>query len=397
MNGPDSMSRPDSPPSGSAPSGSAPVDERGPRIVRVAEARGFLGRARGLLFRPPLPDGVGLLFEQTRCVHGFGLDRSLDLAFIDSSAIVRRLCALAPMRWRHCLGAQAVVEFEAGGIVRLGLRDGDRLRLLRGAFLATAMTGLLCVTLALGVMVSGAALLPRDVQAQMNGVFSAGWVARFVARAESLYQSGEDGAAIQAWETVARMDSARIAQSVLRIGNVHQRNGREWEAMRQYSRLLSQPQGYDAVSIDARRKALLNLHELHGAMADQAARALDAPANAAAGDGLVAHALHALHALPAAPASPAARDLPLPPIATRPSTLRASPHQVPQAAAPIESPRAIQRSAEALTRSSGQGGASTLPSKSGLPRVEYLRATAPTGVESRLESQRVVRRAGRAR
>ena len=329
------------------------IDPRVVRVVRVEVANGFFGRARGLLFGRRLPSGVGLLFERTRSVHGFGMDRALDLAFIDAESVVRRICVLAPMRWQRCERASAVIEFEAGEVARLGVRAGDRLSLMRRTVAVPVLPRAIGLVLLLAAM--GQSI---EAHAQMSGVFSPGWVARFAARAESLYRSGEDVAAIQAWETVARMDHAQQAQSLLRIGNVHQRNGRRWDAMQTYSQLLVWRPDIDESEREARRKALSNLLELHETMAAQAARVLDDAANA--GRDLTSARPFERGRDAVARTWPAAQEFnAAPPSRTPPAPWAIQPADQPPRHSPLPS----------------AGGSTPSPMRTGLPRVEYLRSS----------------------
>ena len=49
---------------------------------------------------------------------------------------------------------------------------------------------------------------------------------------------------------------------ILRVGNIHQRNGRNWLAIDSYRRVLELPPADEPASVDARRKALVNLEGL---------------------------------------------------------------------------------------------------------------------------------------
>ncbi len=274
MNGRREAARPEPARSGAAAS----------KVLEVDVARGFFGRARGMLCRAPLPARVGLLLERTRCVHGIGMGRSLDLLFLDAASNVCRVCTLAPLGSRACARAIMVVEFEAGELAALDVRVGDRVELLRrdprvptsasDAGTAAIDHGASC---AMVVALLSVLLLSTNAQAQLAGVFPPGWVSRFEGRAESLYRANEDAAAIQAFETLARMDPSLRALSVLRIGNVHQRHGRHWQALQAYHEALELPAPPDDRMREAQRKALTNLLQLLDSFADVAARALADP------------------------------------------------------------------------------------------------------------------------
>lgn len=87
----------------------------------------FWLRLRGLLGRPPLRTGEGLLITPCRAVHMMGMKYPLDVVFLDRDARVVGLeTALAPgaksawyARARHAL------ELPVGSIARTGTEIGD--------------------------------------------------------------------------------------------------------------------------------------------------------------------------------------------------------------------------------------------------------------------------------
>ena len=96
-----------------------------PRVWRAVSA---FERMRGLLGRPPLLEGEGLLIEQCAMVHTFGMAYRLDLVFFDSCYRIRKLVAdLAPMRFAACPGAAMTLELFAGSLAILDLKPGDQL------------------------------------------------------------------------------------------------------------------------------------------------------------------------------------------------------------------------------------------------------------------------------
>ena len=105
--------------------GSMPSGRRfGP--VRLAETA--WQRTRGLLGRPRLHDGEGLLIARCRSVHTVGMGYAIDVVFIDTRGrIVRVVEALRPMRMAVCLRGASVLELAAGQARALGLRMGIQL------------------------------------------------------------------------------------------------------------------------------------------------------------------------------------------------------------------------------------------------------------------------------
>jgi len=94
---------------------------------RIGLADRWWLRARGLLGRPDLPAGEGLLLRPCRAVHMLGMTFPLDVAFLDSDGVVvalyRRLGPGARTRWhRHALAA---LELPAGTLAATGTVEGD--------------------------------------------------------------------------------------------------------------------------------------------------------------------------------------------------------------------------------------------------------------------------------
>ena len=86
-------------------------------------------RMRGLLGRPPLVAGAGLLIVPCQGVHTLGMAYPIDVVHLDRSAVVRRVLRelrpwrLGPLVWR----SHMVLEL-ASGIATVS--EGDQLELL---------------------------------------------------------------------------------------------------------------------------------------------------------------------------------------------------------------------------------------------------------------------------
>lgn len=97
-------------------------------VARVWRASGAWERMRGLLGRPPLKAGEGMLIERCGLVHTLGMGYPLDLAFLDGDGTVRKTVAgLAPTRVAGSINAAMTLELAAGGLAVSGLQAGDRL------------------------------------------------------------------------------------------------------------------------------------------------------------------------------------------------------------------------------------------------------------------------------
>lgn len=93
-------------------------------------ARAAPQRLRGLLGRPPLRRGEGLLLDPCASVHTLGLRGPIDVVFLGARGDVLRVVpALRPWRLAACRGARRVLELPPGTCARLGVEPGDVLLL----------------------------------------------------------------------------------------------------------------------------------------------------------------------------------------------------------------------------------------------------------------------------
>ena len=97
--------------------------------VRVADT--WWGRLRGLLGRPPLKAGEGLLIVPCRGVHMFGMRYPIDVAFLDRAGRVVALCHRLPPGGRspYVRAARSALELPAGTLAAAGITEGDMLTL----------------------------------------------------------------------------------------------------------------------------------------------------------------------------------------------------------------------------------------------------------------------------
>lgn len=105
-------------------------DPGGVRVAsRVALADSWWRRLRGLLARPRIRDGEGLLLLGCDSVHTVGMGYPIDVAFLDADGrVVRSLHRLGP--WRIGLGGSTAVhalELPAGRLDATGTVPGVRL------------------------------------------------------------------------------------------------------------------------------------------------------------------------------------------------------------------------------------------------------------------------------
>ncbi len=100
----------------------------GLRLRRVWRAATPWSRLRGLIARPALQPGEGLVLTRCGSVHTCFMGDALDLVFLDKAGTIRRIAPhVKPWRLRGCLHARATLELAAGEAARLELRAGERL------------------------------------------------------------------------------------------------------------------------------------------------------------------------------------------------------------------------------------------------------------------------------
>jgi uncharacterized protein len=96
---------------------------------RVAVADSFRHRLRGLLVRPPVQEGEGMLLLKCGSVHTMGMGYPVDVAFLDAEGrVVRSIAGLGP--WRLGLGGPDAVhalELPPGCLGETGTVPGIRL------------------------------------------------------------------------------------------------------------------------------------------------------------------------------------------------------------------------------------------------------------------------------
>jgi uncharacterized membrane protein (UPF0127 family) len=96
-----------------------------PRVWRAASA---WDRMRGLLGRPALKPGEGMLIDQCGIVHTFGMRYELDLAFLDRRGRVCKLVhGLHPARCAGTFNARSTLELAPGTLLKAGVKVGDKL------------------------------------------------------------------------------------------------------------------------------------------------------------------------------------------------------------------------------------------------------------------------------
>lgn len=97
---------------------------------RIGVADGWWSRLRGLLGRPPLGEGEGLLIVPSKGVHMYGMKYAIDVLMLDGERrVVAAFPGLEPGRRTPLFKrARYALELPAGAIEESGTREGDVLR-----------------------------------------------------------------------------------------------------------------------------------------------------------------------------------------------------------------------------------------------------------------------------
>lgn len=98
---------------------------------RIASARGFRARVKGLRGTDALPEGGGLWIAPCSSIHSFGMRYEFDAVFLDrEDRVVGVYCYFGKNRvTRAYLGARGVLELPQGTVFKTDTRVGDLVRL----------------------------------------------------------------------------------------------------------------------------------------------------------------------------------------------------------------------------------------------------------------------------
>ncbi len=95
-------------------------------------ADNFWTRLRGLIGRPPLKSGEGLLIRPSNSVHCFFMSYPIDVIYVSREDVVLKIDeAMKP--WRIGMpvsGARYVIEIPAGEAARRDVQPGDALEVI---------------------------------------------------------------------------------------------------------------------------------------------------------------------------------------------------------------------------------------------------------------------------
>jgi uncharacterized membrane protein (UPF0127 family) len=95
-------------------------DESGRFQLTVQPADTFIKRLKGLMFKPSLPSGQGLLLKPCSSIHTCFMRFAIDAIYLSSSYQVLDIETIAPWRvGKRVTGTKMIVEAAAGTAVQL--------------------------------------------------------------------------------------------------------------------------------------------------------------------------------------------------------------------------------------------------------------------------------------
>jgi len=94
----------------------------------VADADNPVTRFFGLMGKPPMPEGHGLLITPCSDIHSCWMRFEFDAIFIDKQGkVVDMIEKMKPWRLKFAKGARSVLELNGGVIAQSGTQVGDKL------------------------------------------------------------------------------------------------------------------------------------------------------------------------------------------------------------------------------------------------------------------------------
>ncbi len=94
-------------------------------LLYAYDACTFLRRLRGLHGVPPLGPTDALIIRPCKAIHTFGLDKPIDVIFMDRNGMILKLSTINPKRTMLCLKGTVAVEMAAGTADRINLAVGQ--------------------------------------------------------------------------------------------------------------------------------------------------------------------------------------------------------------------------------------------------------------------------------
>lgn len=95
-------------------------------LLYAYDACTFFRRLRGLHGVPPLGPTDALIIRPCKAIHTFGLDKPIDVIFMDHHGLILTLATVNPKRAMVCLKGAVALEMAAGTAERINLGVGQK-------------------------------------------------------------------------------------------------------------------------------------------------------------------------------------------------------------------------------------------------------------------------------
>lgn len=95
-------------------------------LLYAYDACTFLRRLRGLHGVPPLGPTDALIIRPCKAIHTFGMDKPIDVIFMNGDGVILCLATVKPKRTMLCLKGAVAVEMAAGTARRINLGVGQK-------------------------------------------------------------------------------------------------------------------------------------------------------------------------------------------------------------------------------------------------------------------------------
>lgn len=95
-------------------------------LLYAYDACTFFRRLRGLHGVPPLGPTDALIIRPCKAIHTFGLDKPIDVIFLNREGIILKLSTVNPRQTMVCLRGAVAVEMAAGTAQRINLDVGQK-------------------------------------------------------------------------------------------------------------------------------------------------------------------------------------------------------------------------------------------------------------------------------
>jgi len=99
----------------------------GAPLLYAYDAHSFIRRLRGMHGVPTLGATDALIIRPCRAIHTFGVNETIDVAFMNRQGIILKLQTVEPREVLMCWNACVALEMAHGTASRIGLAPGQQL------------------------------------------------------------------------------------------------------------------------------------------------------------------------------------------------------------------------------------------------------------------------------